>query len=254
MLSGFTIVSVLLVVWARFGFSLDFSRSSASTGECHWQSPDERADASCACNAANRANLCHVCTPSWKEGNTDYSDGQWTAWDNEGWCRPSCPLAKFPYLTARSKKDGSTFSIPQGCVEKPDDCPDGYHVEGSGAAAICAGDSVATPPVTPPVTPPATPTTSVAPTTTPVVTINSIPATLTGTALGPVSGTASDAVGVTTVRVVIRKNPNSDGTCSANSQDWDGAQWVTGCQIAGSLSPTFTAGTSVAWSLASTPH
>ncbi len=87
----------------------------------------------------------------------------------------------------------------------------------------------------------------------PKVTINAIPTTLTGQALGTISGTATDAIGVTKVRVVIRYKPAASGACTADSRDWDGTTWVTGCQVAGQIVPTITLGTSVTWSVANTP-
>ncbi|HUO75891.1 MAG TPA: hypothetical protein VMU12_03190, partial [Candidatus Paceibacterota bacterium] len=136
------------------------------TGSCHWQNPDERQLASCACSYdGNRSNLCHVCAPAWQEGDTQYTDAQWTAWDNLGLCRPSCPAID-PYQTERTMPNGSQFPLPQGCVEKPSDCPDGYHA---------FGDTVCQPNATSTATPTATPIPTASPTATPSATPTATP-------------------------------------------------------------------------------
>lgn len=137
----------------------------------------------CACTySSNRTNQCHVCTSSWKEGNTDYSDAQWQVWDNTGLCRPSCP-ANAPYETGRKKSDGTSFAFPQYCVEKPDDCPAGFHASGS-PNTVCAPDVVAvaptptatpTPTLTSVPTPTSTPTPTASPTPTPIPSVTPTP-------------------------------------------------------------------------------
>ena len=187
LLSGLTVLSILLIVWARLGFTVQvgqfFAAGECSTlgGSCQLpssctagggqQSADspanidcytmnteqvccvpaagappssttcgfaDRTNPACACNATTRVNMCHVCTPSYQEGNTDYSDADYTAWDNTGLCRPSCPDSRFPYQTERTKTDGTAFPMPQACVEKPSDCPSGYYAVGN---TQCASDS-----------------------------------------------------------------------------------------------------------------
>ncbi len=87
----------------------------------------------------------------------------------------------------------------------------------------------------------------------PQVTLNAIPTTLNNQTLGTLSGTATDAIGVTKVKVVIRYNPSVGGGCTADSRDWNGTAWVTGCQEINAIIPAMTPGTSVTWSVSNTP-
>lgn len=207
-------------------------------GFCNYPSDVNRTECACA-YGSNRTNQCHVCTPSWKEGNTDYSDAQWQAWDNEGMCRPACPDTRFPYLTSRLKGDGSAYTVPEGCVEKPDDCPGDLVLVGSGPSAKCVSSTSGGG--------------TVVPTGTPAVTISTAPTTLVGQGVGTIAGSATDPVRVSTVRIVLRSNPKADGSCNTNSQDWNGSAWVTGCQVAGQMAASVTPGPSVQWSITNTP-
>ncbi len=87
----------------------------------------------------------------------------------------------------------------------------------------------------------------------PQVTINSIPSILIGQTLGTVMGTATDAIGVENVKVVIRYKPGAGETCTTDSRDWNGTAWVAGCETARQITPVITPGTSVTWSVANTP-
>lgn len=130
LLLGGATLTLIIVVWFVYdGFSFGTSRFFASefSGACTFAEKDLP---ECACSAANRKDLCHVCTDPYKEGNTDYSDAQWLAWDNLGLCRPTCPQSKFPYETERTRADGSRFAFPEYCVEKPTDCPAGFLASG----------------------------------------------------------------------------------------------------------------------------
>ncbi len=73
-------------------------------------------------------------------------------------------------------------------------------------------------------------------------TINTI-TTPRNTALGTISGTSADNVGVASVYVVIREG----NTCDAPSRDWNGTAWTSPCTA--SLTPTGT----TSWSVSNTP-
>lgn len=59
---------------------------------------------------------------------------QWQAWLPD--LDTGCPGRK-PFRTGRPGPGGATFSGPERCVEKPDDCPEGFRVIGSGGSAKC---------------------------------------------------------------------------------------------------------------------
>lgn len=59
---------------------------------------------------------------------------QWQAWLPD--LDTGCPGRK-PFRTGRPGPGGATFSGPERCVEKPDDCPEGFRVIGNGANAKC---------------------------------------------------------------------------------------------------------------------
>lgn len=145
-----------------------------------------------SCTAANTTTACLPgCTSSQHPGSTapdtlgctggatccvdkpsTMSDATWNVadgrWFVAGRYSPSCPAA-FPYLTERTKPDGSPFSSGQACVEKPQDCPDGYYAVGASVCSNVVATSVPTAVPTPTPTPvqTLTPTPSRTPTPTP---------------------------------------------------------------------------------------
>ncbi len=176
----------------------------------------------CACNYGdNRSNQCHVCTESWQTGYAAYSNAQWAAWDSSGLCRPSCP-ANLPYETGRKKSDGSSFAFPEYCVEKPDDCPDGYHVVGANPGSCVSNATV--PPSTP--TPTATPTTTPTPTPTPAA-LSCSPATQNIAVSQAVTLTASGGSAPYTWAATGSSTPTGSGTSVTGAYAAPGTYTVT---------------------------
>ena len=64
------------------------------------------------------------------------SDAQWMAWKKN--LDPGCP-SNAPFKTERPGPGGSSFSGPDRCVEKPDNCPDGFQVVGRDSGDKIAG-------------------------------------------------------------------------------------------------------------------
>jgi hypothetical protein len=95
--------------------------------------------------------------------------------------------------------------------------------------------------------PTASPTPSGAPSATPLVAINPISDPL-RTALGTVSGTASDDVGVTSVKIVLRRGP-AGALNSAANPDWNGTSFVDNGGTRVELNPVGTTN----WSYSQTP-
>lgn len=64
------------------------------------------------------------------------SDAQWMAWKKH--LDPGCP-SNAPFRTERPGPGGAAFSGPDRCVEKPDNCPEGFRVIGndSNGSAKC---------------------------------------------------------------------------------------------------------------------
>jgi hypothetical protein len=180
-LSGVTVLSVLLIVWARLGFTFQLSRFyAADYGSCQVQ--NTTAECLPGCTAAQHPGsttpdtlgctagaTCCVNKPAAMSPSIWASaDGRWFVM---GLYEPTCP-ATFPYHTERTKPDGSPFTVPQACVEKPQDCPDGYFAVGN---SVCSNVVASTPTPTPVSTATPTPTRTPTPTPTPMATLTPSP-------------------------------------------------------------------------------
>lgn len=157
LLSGLTVLSILLIVWARLGFTVQVGQFFAA-GECSTLGGSCQLPSSCTagggqqsgddpanidCYNANPNQIC--CVPSAgvtvptcaatrplitgaPESICLLADHP-VAWDV--YYSSACPnptrggSGEYYYLSQKTREDGSPFGVPLGCVEKPDNCPEG---------------------------------------------------------------------------------------------------------------------------------
>lgn len=165
LLSGLTVLSILLIVWARLGFTLQFGKSFAGAkctvvgGQCMAtcggsypvNSTDQGAVLECVGESSSLENILTCCVPgagvpvppaggAYKVCSGVSRPPLPTSAPDSICARPAafdayyssaCPNptrgsdGEYYYLSQKTREDGSSFGVPLGCVEHPDNCPEG---------------------------------------------------------------------------------------------------------------------------------